>query len=134
MSSLISNYLAVLDVLYSASPDKVNMHEFDEVEGSDEEDADETELDTEGEAENPYFEQSTPAENELSARELSIGVDTVRKILKKFSRSGKNADVFSKFTPLKLILDCQTRWNSMVSMLSWSLDGIIMSFSKKNKA
>ena len=80
---MISNYLAALDVLYSARPDKVNMHEFDEVEGSDKEDADETELDTEDEAENPYFKQSTPAENELSARELSIGVETVRKIVKK---------------------------------------------------
>ena len=109
--------LAVVDVLYKKKAQKeVEQTEIDE---SDEYDDEDTET-------NEGLEvviEPTPAEPEVIPRYSEL-LKKVRKVVKTFKKSPTKDDMFlqkyvkeAKGKELSLILDCCTRWNSLLSML-----------------
>ena len=94
-------HLAVIDVLYN---NHLNVQQgVDELsENDDIEDSDNSESDS--------------SDNVLTKSLHSI-ISSIRKISVKFKRSPKLMNILRQFTPLKPIIDCKTRWNSMLLMI-----------------
>ncbi|XP_065659760.1 uncharacterized protein LOC136083825 [Hydra vulgaris] len=114
-------HLAVQEVLYEKPSEQIQQNSFEETSDDDEVSSDESESDTEVSFLGAAMDENIPIPKVKV--HLESVITKVRKIVKLFQKSPVENDVLQEEIKKKhgkevsLILDCRTRWNSLLSMI-----------------